>query len=217
MVQRLLPALLLTVFLSACQESVNYSKDDRYPWQVTLMSDGSIRVFGIHLGVTPASEARDALGKAPKLALFENPDGRLSLELFYKEFTRAGLSGKLILTIGDSYDVLLSLKKQSHKHEKLESGVLQYYLDKPALAIIDKLPVVAMTYMPYAGLPEDTIRARFGEPAEKVRSHEKAQHWLYPDRGLDLVINEEGKEVLQYVSPAEFEKLASPLRIKHQP
>jgi hypothetical protein len=30
--------------------------------------------------------------------------------------------------------------------------------------------------------------------------------------GLDIVVNEDGKEVLQYVAPRDFERLATPLR-----
>ena len=209
------PFLILLFALTglvACQESALPPKSDRYPWQITLMADGSSRIFGIHLGVTTVAEARQQLGKGPRLALFENPDGALSLELFYKEFNRAGLSGKLILTAGGAKETLQNLKQQSRKNKKLESGVVQHYLDKGLLSVIDSMLITAMTYMPYANLEEEVVSARFGEPAEKIRTHEKAQHWLYPDRGLDLIINEEGKEILQYVPPEDFGKLLKPLR-----
>ncbi len=208
----LLLSLLILPALMACQESTQQTKSDRYPWQITQMADGSSRIFGIHLGVTTASEARQKLGRTPSLALFENPDGKLSLELFYKEFTRAGLSGKLILTVSDDANLLQAMKRQATKLDKLESGVTQYRLDVQAQATMDSLPVVAITYVPYANLEEDVILARFGEPAERIRSHEQAQHWLYPDKGLDVIINEAGKEILQYVSPLEFDKLTKPLR-----
>ncbi|MDH5446737.1 MAG: hypothetical protein OEY52_14390 [Gammaproteobacteria bacterium] len=210
--QHLVKVFILLFILSGCQESVNYAKSDRYPWQVTLMSDGSSQIFGIHLGVTTVDEVWQMLGKGPKLALFENPDGKLSLELFYKEFTRAGLSGKLILTVENEGNVLQDLKQQAHKKEQLESGVTQHYMQTQSLPVIESLKIVAMTYMPYADLEEEMVTARFGEPAEKIRSHEKAQHWLYPDKGLDLIINESGKEILQYVSPKEFTSLVKPLR-----
>jgi hypothetical protein len=203
--------VLILVSLGACQESSQQDKADRYPWQITLMEDGSSRVFDVQLGVTTAGAAMQKLGTTPSLALFENPDGQLSLELFYREFTRAGLSGKLILSLGEEVSRLQVLKQRASKLEKLESGVTQYRLESMQQHAIDKLPVVAMTYIPYANLTEEIILARFGEPAEKIRSHEQAQHWLYPDRGLDLIINEAGKEVLQYVSPKEFGKLARPL------
>lgn len=205
-------ALVLLGSLPACQESSRQNQQDRYPWQITVLSDGSSRIFGIDLGVTSVLEAKQRLGQDPKVGLFENPNGALSLELFYKEFSRAGLSGRLVLTVAADKAELEAFKRSAIKRTKLESGVLQYRLDAQALTAIESRPVAAMTYVPYADLEEDVIVARFGEPAEKIRSHEQAQHWLYPDKGLDLIVNEVGKEILQYVPPAEFDRLVKPLR-----
>jgi len=209
---RILFILAIIISLSACEKSPQQNKTDRYPWQITILADGSSRIFGIRLGVTTVSEAKQLIGNMPKAALFENPDGKLSLELFYSEFSRAGLSGRLVLTIRADTTELQGFKQQANSKNKLESGVLQYQLDATKLNQIESWPVASMTYMPYANLKEKIIIGRFGEPAEKIRSHEQAQHWLYPDKGLDLIINEAGKEILQYVPPTEFEMLAKPLR-----
>lgn len=210
--KQLLFILLSIAALTACQKSEQSNQSDRYPWQVTIMPDGSNRIFGIHLGTTRIGDAREMLGKSPKLAMFEQNDGKLSLELFYKEFTRAGLTGRLVISTKQDTQQLQSLRKRAHKREKLESGVTRYYFERSLLAEIDNLIVISMTYIPYANLDEEIIKARFGEPAEKIRTHEKAQHWLYPEWGLDLILNESGKEVLQYVSPANFKQLVKPLR-----
>lgn len=204
--------LLLVNGLSACQDSSEQNRADRFPWQVTVLPDGGSRILGIHLGVTTVREAKQSLGHAPETALFENPDSRLSLELFYKEFNRAGLTARVVLTVGAADAVLQDFRRQSVKKGKLESGVVQYRLDAMALSRMESRPIIAMTYVPYADLKEKTILARFGEPAEKIQTHEQAQHWLYPDKGLDLIINEAGKEILQYVPPKEFARLADPLR-----
>lgn len=204
--------LLIAISLSACDKSSQQEKTDRYPWQVTILADGSSRIFGIQLGVTRLSEAKRLIGKMPEVALFENPDGSLSLEVFYKEFNRAGLTGRLVLTLAGNVAALQEFKQQAANKHKLASGVLQYRLDPITLGQVESWPISAMTYMPYANLEEKIIVGRFGEPAEKIRSHEQAQHWLYPDKGLDLIINEVGKEILQYVPPAEFEALIKPLR-----
>lgn len=203
--------IIMGIGLAACSDSKQVNKDDRYPWQITVMDDGSSRVFGIQFGVTRVSEAKQRLGPSPKIALFENPDGSLSLELFYKEFDRAGLSGKLVLSLGHERAELKDFRQQAVKKERLESGVLQYRLDPDAQARIESWPVTGMTYVPYANLEEQVILARFGEPAKKIRSHEQAEHWLYPDKGLDIIVNAAGKEILQYVAPAEFARLENPL------
>ena len=204
--------LLLGLGLSACDKPAPQNHADQYPWQITVLPDGGSRIFGIRLGVTTVGEVMQLAGNTPKIALFENPGGGLSLELFYSEFTRAGLTGRLVLTIAATDKALQAFKQQAVKKDRLESGVLQYSLDSLVFGQITTWPVASMTYVPYANLEEKIIVGRFGEPAEKIRSHEHAEHWLYPDKGLDLIVNDEGKEILQYVPPPEFERLARPLR-----
>ncbi len=205
-------SMLLGLGVSGCDRPAPQNQADRYPWQITILPDGGSRIFGINLGQTTIGEIMHLAGNQPKTALFENPGGGLSLEVFYSEFTRAGLTGKLVLTMAANNEALLALKQTALKKDQLESGVLQYTLDAPALSRIETWPVTSMTYMPYANLEEPTIVGRFGEPVEKIRSHEHAVHWLYPDKGLDLIVNDAGKEILQYVPPAEFDKLVRPLR-----
>jgi len=44
---------------------------------------------------------------------------------------------------------------------------------------------------------------------------QKRQHLLFPELGLDLLLDEKGKELLQYVDPTEFGKLRQPLLEKY--
>ena len=60
-------------------------------------------------------------------------------------------------------------------------------------------------------MDEAIILQRFGTPAERIRQGETLEHFLYPDKGLDLVLDSKGKEVLQYVAPADFARLRAPL------
>jgi hypothetical protein len=55
------------------------------------------------------------------------------------------------------------------------------------------------------------ILQRFGAPAERIRQGETLEHFLYPAQGLDIVLDSKGKEVLQYVAPADFARLRAPL------
>jgi hypothetical protein len=43
---------------------------------------------------------------------------------------------------------------------------------------------------------------------------EKRVHLLYPEKGLDVVVDSDGKELLQYVAPRNFAELREPL---HKP
>ena len=57
------------------------------------------------------------------------------------------------------------------------------------------------------------LSARFGAPAERIAGDQRLEHWLYPALGLAVVLDAEGREVLQYTAPSDFSRrLAAPLR-----
>ena len=56
------------------------------------------------------------------------------------------------------------------------------------------------------------ILERFGQPAERIRVGENLEHFLYPAKGLDVVLDSKGRELFQYVAPARFDALRAPLR-----
>ena len=79
------------------------------------------------------------------------------------------------------------------------------------LAAADKLPIRAISVIPTVNLDEATIVQRFGEPGERIVVSEKRTHLLYPKLGLDVVVDKDGKELLQYVAPQQFARLREPL------
>jgi len=205
----LLSLLMLSV---ACQEQMQVPADERYPWQITLTTSGSSSIFGVVLNETRLADAVNRLGRHYKIALFAETEDKLSLEVYYADFTRSGLSGRLVLTLDAGNDVLQTLKSKAGRGERLESGVIQYKLGAQVEPVIRDLMVRAMTYLPYADLKPEVAKARFGTPAEVIRSHAKAEHWLYPDKGLDMILTEEGRDILQYVPPNRFADLVRPLK-----
>jgi hypothetical protein len=79
------------------------------------------------------------------------------------------------------------------------------------LVVADKLRVKAVSVIPTVNLDEATIVQRFGQPGERIQVSEKRVHLLYPEKGLDVVVDGDGKELLQYVAPRDFALLREPL------
>lgn len=177
-----------------------------------MTASGHSSIFGVVLDQTRVADATERLGKRYKTALFEDMAGGMSLEVYYADFTRSGLSGRLVLTVEATGRQLQDFKSSATGKKKLQSGVLQYRLSKAAEQALTQLTVTAMTYLPYANLEPEIARSRFGEPSEIIRSHAKAEHWLYPAKGLDMILTEEGRDVLQYVPPNKFADLVKPLK-----
>ena len=184
-----------------------------YPWQVTALPDGRSRVFGIVLGETILKEVDEILNSRPKIALFEANE-KLSLEAYYKNVSLGGMIGSFILTLDAVEQQLNQIKKESSKQKRAENNGKRYELDKLATDSAKNLVVKNLIYIPTVQLDEAIIIKRFGKPAYKIKlkTKEAGWHYLYPDKGLDLIYKEKGKEVLQYVLPKNFNALLEPLQ-----
>jgi hypothetical protein len=202
--------LVLTLLLAGCDQQ-SAPPEQIYPWQITLLPDGGSRVFGITLNDTQLGQAQSVLGAHFDAGLFENPDGSLSLEIFYNEVTLGGLSGKFILTLAASQDLLEAMRERAVGQKRTDSGALRYRLAKTEQQNMLKLPISAISYIPYVDLDEEMVQQRFGTPLDRIVVAEGKRHLLYPDKGLDLLLDNDGKELLQYVAPRDFSRLLQPL------
>ena len=169
------------------------------PWQIERTPDGDTRVFGITLGQTTLGEVIDLLGDDMKLALIAAPHESGAVEAYYSHHSAGPITGKMILVLDIPGDVLLPLRERAYQ----DGGTRRYRLHPDDLTVTYQAPVRFINFMPSFNLDEEIVQARFGTPAEVIPVGEQ-QHWLYPDKGLDLILNADGKEVLQYLRPVEF-------------
>ena len=116
--------LVVVGLIAACGERPAID-DQTYPWQIKITEKGNSQVFGIELGAMPLGHAAGVLGMQYELGLFENKKGVLSLEAYFNELTRGGLSGKLIAVLGADRDILDGFKARSLKQKRQESGEIR--------------------------------------------------------------------------------------------
>lgn len=210
----LLVAMLLAQMLFPPQRESAPSATQGMPWQIELPGAGQSRVFGLTLGATAASTLADALRlakEAPRLALLAPPDAPLALEAYFETVSIGQLTGKLVLSIAATPGELDAMRANAAKTDHLETGIRQFALNDADRRRAERMPLAAIAFIPSAGLDETVILQRFGVPAERIRQGETLEHFLYPEKGLDVVLDSKGKEVLQYVAPADFARLRAPL------
>jgi len=181
------------------------------PWQVEPLEDGSARVFGLTLGRDNLGEARTVLGPDMELAIVARGKETGSLEMYYNYFSTGSLSGKLVLVGAMDDATLLMLREHSGAPKYLDSGARKYHLQTADLALGYRAPVQGITFIPVARIDEEIALKRFGPPQETLRMDDETLHLLYPQLGLDLIINPGGRDVLQYVAPRDFARLRTPL------
>jgi hypothetical protein len=199
-------ALLIVIFLVV--GLALFSNDEQgsnepvtgLPWQIDKLPDGRTRVFGITLGRTTLGEGIEQLGDDLDLAIIAAPYEAGTLEAYYSHYSAGPITGKLFLVLDISPEQLAPLRERAFQ----DGGMRRYRLHPDDLPVAYRAPVSAINFLPSFNLDEEIVQARFGVPAEVIQVSAQQQHWLYPDKGLDLILSTDGKEVLQYLSPDKF-------------
>ena len=182
------------------------------PWQVERLPDGATRVFGLTLGRSALAEA-DPSGEALQVALVARGGQAGVLEAYVEQFRAGFVGGRLVLSAAADEVQRAGWRARSTGREGGRDGVWRHRLAPEDRTQALHATVTGLTFIPDAQLDAQTLAQRFGEPAGRVRTGERLEHWLYPERGLAITLDAEGREVLQYVAPAEFEaRLHAPLR-----
>ncbi len=214
--KRFLPTFLLITLVLAFYPFV--FKDDAtksvegLPWQIDILSDGSTRVFGLTLGKSSLGDAVSKLGGDMELAVMVGKDKQESLEMYYSKYQAGLLSGKLVLAADLDPAAVTGFRINAAKSEILGSGAHKYVLKETDHERAYQAVIHNIAFIPAVNLDHDIIIARFGDPLAIIHSSDDAMHYLYPEKGLDVMLNEQGREVLQYVSPELFTRLSGPLK-----
>lgn len=188
------------------------------PWQVATPAPGASQVFGLSLPGSTLADLRRRWGsdgqgvQDVRVAVIVDADRRLSLEAYVEQFNAGGVSARLV-AVFEAAQADMARWREAAPGQPTGTGAWRHPLAGATLAEADAAPLVGLSLIPAAQLDADTLRARFGPPAEQLPGGERLTHWLYPAIGLAVALDSQGKEVLQYVAPAQFEaRLAAPLR-----
>lgn len=182
------------------------------PWEVQLDGRGGSRAFGLELGVTTLTDAERRLGIEAKVTLFQPVTSTLVLEAFFDNLSLGGLQADFVMVLDLPIDELEAIHGHGLRIARGREGVNRVQLDPVDLPAVRAAPITTITYLPSINLDPATLEKRFGLPAQRIAEGPGLNHWLYPATGLDIIVNDDGKEVLQYVAPRDFERLAAPLR-----
>nr|VFK01289.1 MAG: hypothetical protein BECKH772A_GA0070896_102223 [Candidatus Kentron sp. H]VFK01406.1 MAG: hypothetical protein BECKH772B_GA0070898_102303 [Candidatus Kentron sp. H]VFK04972.1 MAG: hypothetical protein BECKH772C_GA0070978_102253 [Candidatus Kentron sp. H] len=179
------------------------------PWQIEVRPDGLSRVFGITLGETTLGTVQTHFRDGGEMRMFVSPFNRVSVEVFFKSVDLDGIRGKIVLLLDPGEETLGAMLERGTRTKPMPDGGRKISLHPEDRAQLRYTPVGAITYLPTTDLDASVIQQRFGEPERRIpdREAEGVVHWLYPYLGLDIALNEGGKEIFQYVPPREFERL----------
>ena len=201
--------LVLGVLLYVMQLETDKSSTKKVmtglPWQIEVLPDGNSSVFGITLGSSTFADVKRLTGDGD-IAVMSTSPSDISLEMYVNRFQAGVLTGKLVLVANPSWEKLTAIRSRAIR----SGGENKFKMHPDDRGQADLSVIESMAFIPLVHLDENVVRQRFGEPDEIIKS-KTLTHMLYPAKGLDVIIDSDGKEVLQYISPKNFSKLSEPL------
>ena len=175
------------------------------PWQITPLPDGTSRIFNLHLGTATLADAIARFGEPESIALFVGNGADRSLEAYFGKVLFGPLEARIIVTLAADTGRLDALAANAVGRDRTPSGNAKLLLTDADKAALINQQLFGVTYIPaYGGLGAEFFRERLGEPAEQERVNEHAVSWFYPELGLSLLIDADGKDVFEYVAPRDF-------------
>lgn len=212
--------VLLAAFLPALLQALRggpplpaSSTVDAAPWQARAVPGGAVAAMGFTL---PGSRLADAQARWPEelqVAVMAPRGEPGALEAYLESYREGGFAGRLVIVAEAAPETLSRWQARAARAEPVDGRTVRYTLQADDRAEALSAPLAGLTFIPGAQLDAATLQQRFGAPAERWASGERIEQWLYPDRGLAVALDAEGREVLQFVAPAEFERrLRAPLQ-----
>ena len=184
---------------------------DGLPWQVQRHGE-AIEVFGLRLPGSTLADAQARWGDGLQLAVVAERGQGGALEAYVDSFDGGGIGGRLVLATGLSAAAVGKLRDNAVRSEALGASALRYTLRSDDRAEALRSGITGLSFIPSARLDGAALQQRFGPPGERLKLGRTQVHWLYPALGLAIVVDSQGKDLLQYAAPAEFEsRLRAPL------
>lgn len=183
------------------------------PWAIEPRAGQGIRVFGLDLPGATLDDVRRRWGDDLSLALMATRGQPPVLEAYVETVQAGGVAGRLLFTADAAPQDLQRWREAAPKEEPVSADTRRITLSAPHRDEALRTPLLGIGFIPAAQLDAAMLRQRFGEPAQVVRPEgQPLEHWLYPAQGLAIVLDAKGRELLQYVAPADFERrLRAPL------
>jgi len=183
------------------------------PWDITVDKSGNTKVFGLTFDQSTLSDAQKVFKKEGKLSMFASLQETYTVEAYFERLYISGIRADLILTLNIDQPSAAQMFERGLRLSQLGSGEKKITLNQSDYSLATEATISHITYLPAANLDAELVQNHFGEPNERHTETSGITHWLYPEKGLDIALNPEGKEVLQYTSPANFDQILKPLAL----
>jgi len=209
-----LVAVALAILLPGGRQA---DPDPKLPWDVQLSADGDVRVFHLTLGSSTLEDARSIFQMEGETKLFIGTTGKPTLESYFERVFLSGLRADFVLVLNADDSQLQEIYDRGSRISRTSDVTRQVELNDADRKLVSNLPIRLINYIPYANLDESLIISRFGQPERKIKELDSGiTQWIYPERGFSIGLNPNGKELIQYMPPAQIATFVSQIEANNR-
>lgn len=177
------------------------------PWQVQADAQGVVSAFGMRLPGTTLEQVRRRWGDELQVAVMARRGEPGALEAYIDSYRDGGITGKMVLALDATPAQVAAMRERSPRDQPVDADARRYTLHGDDRESALAMQVAGLSFVPAAQLDAATLTHRFGTPTERLPAGPGAEQWLYPERGLAILLHEQTRELIQVVAPSDFERL----------
>ncbi|WP_319558170.1 hypothetical protein [Thiomicrorhabdus sp.] len=195
----LLGSVIIFPLMLLIQPQRDAVDEQQLPWNAAFDNNGNLHALGLVIGKSSLKEAMLLYGKDVEVKLFtDKHEGNKSLEAFFPVAYIGSIKAGLALKLQVTPEELNALYLKGKKISPTTSGGREIELYNSDIVDYMDRPIQSLTLVPRKQLTERAISMRFGEPEHKETQSDGLEHWFFPRKGLEMIIDPEGPEALQY-------------------
>lgn len=193
----LLVALVIFLGVYVTTRDLPVTQQQSLPWESLQNQKGQTVVFGLTMGETTLEEAMRVFGNEVEVSLFENTDKTFDVEVYVPSTRIGGFSARVILKLVIDQNHLKRLQQNIDQTEQLPTGNKQHKLKESSKLSLLQAKLESLSFIPHSDLTNEILLQRFGK-ASSVDKIQGIEYWHYPHKGLRVVIDSEGNDILEF-------------------
>ncbi|MDX1352271.1 MAG: hypothetical protein R3254_04610 [Thiomicrorhabdus sp.] len=188
----------LMLFIQPDREPIN---PKHLPWNAHYDSQGKLHALGLTIHESTLEDAMALYGKDVEVKIFSKMDeSEKSLEAYFPVIYIGSIKAALTLKLEASEEQLNLAYDNGKKITMTTSGEREVELYSSEIAKFFNTPISSLALIPRNNLTDRAIAKRFGEPDKKEVQSDGLPHWFFNSLGLELILDKEGPEALQYTT-----------------
>jgi len=193
-------------------------------WQIevdTAQPNAPVSVLGLPLAQSNLQQFSSHLQSQPNIAMFtkrQRPgedEPAMHVEAYFEDLFDEG--DRIIIGLDADAKLLAHIKKRAFQPELFPNDVIRVGIPPELAKTVSTLPIKSITLIAGWQVVFEEFKLKYGKPEKLLNDGLGNAHFLYPKLGLDFIQPAGGLQILQLVSPDQFQSILVAPLLKSRP